>query len=29
MNSITRGNVHHFDQELSALKDRLIVMVGL
>ncbi len=29
MNSITRGNVHHFDQELSALKDRLIVMGGL
>ncbi len=29
MNSITRSNVHHFDQELSALKDGLIVMGGL
>ncbi len=29
MNSITRGNVHHFDQELSTLKERLIAMGGL
>jgi phosphate transport system protein len=29
MNSITRGNVHHFDQELSALKARLVTMGGL
>ena len=29
MNSITRGNVHHFDQELTALKEKLITMGGL
>ena len=29
MNSINRGNVHHFDQELSALKEKLITMGGL
>ena len=30
MNSpITRGSVHHFDQELSALKEKLITMGGL
>lgn len=29
MNSITRGNVHHFDQELSALKEKLITMGSL
>lgn len=26
MNIINRGNVHHFDQELTALKDKLIMM---
>lgn len=26
MNSINRGNVHHFDQELTALKEKLITM---
>jgi phosphate transport system protein len=29
MNSITRGNVHHFDQELTALKEKLITMGSL
>ena len=29
MTPITRGNVHHFDQELSALKEKLITMGGL
>lgn len=29
MTPINRGNVHHFDQELSGLKDRLITMGGL
>ncbi len=28
MSSITRGNVHYFDQELSALKEKLIAMAG-
>lgn len=28
MNTIIRGNVHHFDQELTVLKERLIVMGG-
>lgn len=26
MNTINRGNVHHFDQELTALKEKLITM---
>ncbi len=29
MTPINRGNVHHFDQELSVLKDKLITMGGL
>lgn len=29
MNPIIRGNVHHFDQELSALKEKLISMGAL
>src|SRR5258706_15621927 len=29
MNPITRGQTHHFDQELAALKDKLITMGGL
>ena len=29
MTANTRGNVHHFDQNLSALKDKLITMGGL
>jgi phosphate transport system protein len=29
MNPINRGNVHHFDQELSVLKEKLITMGGL
>src|SRR5215207_2974493 len=29
MNNINRGNLHHFDQELSVLKDKLITMGGL
>ena len=29
MTANTRGNVHHFDQDLGALKDKLITMGGL
>jgi phosphate transport system protein len=29
MNSITRGQTHHFDQELAALKDKLVAMGSL
>src|SRR5882672_6198229 len=29
MNPITRGQTHHFDQELGALKDKLVTMGGL
>src|SRR5262245_30946780 len=29
MTPINRGNVHHFDQELSVLKEKLITMGGL
>ncbi len=28
MNPITRGQTHHFDQELAALKDKLVTMGG-
>ena len=29
MTPVTRGTVHHFDQELAALKDKLVTMGGL